>query len=411
MPRSHVSSTPALRLAESYWAFALLAASILVSLGTGWAFQRGAHDFAVFHHVWGMVSEGRGAEIYDPTRTPDRFLYAPGFAWLLAPLGRLPFSAALALWCLAKAAAIAFVIRAVSMMLRPDRGVEALGIGAGAFLLLARPFLIDLQYGQVNSFILASVVWPLFRHQRTSRASAADFAAWALLAVAAVTKIFPGPLLLIPWLAPGAAVRDKLRRERAGVIFGVALMGVLPALSQGLGGLPPLYQKWMGALLAKGLPLESHNQSFIALLHHYFSGEPTFVIAEGWPALPFGTELFSSHALAMLSFAWTWLALGGLLAWLFKGPRTGWTWAPVLIALLIVPSHLIWKPYFVLGLPVAAVVLAGDPSPWVLPVIFAAVNLTGFDFLGHQLAAHFEAAATLFLAHMLLIGRALRISR
>ena len=64
--------------------------------------EHGAPDFTVFYTAWHLVLEGRGAEIY--RESPDRFLYAPGFAWLLSPLAWLPRSAALAIWCFAKAA-------------------------------------------------------------------------------------------------------------------------------------------------------------------------------------------------------------------------------------------------------------------------------------------------------------------
>jgi len=78
---------------------------MVVGLGTGWAFQRGGLDFDVFHAAWKLVLSGQPSEIY--RSSPDRFLYAPGFAWLLSPLGLLPRGAALAIWCLSKAAVLA----------------------------------------------------------------------------------------------------------------------------------------------------------------------------------------------------------------------------------------------------------------------------------------------------------------
>src|SRR5688572_26271382 len=89
-------------------AFLLLSAvGFLVALGTWWAFQRGGHDFNVFYHAWKLVLSGQGQIIYQ--ESPDRFLYAPGFAWLFAPLAWLPRDLALALWCFGKAAVIGFV--------------------------------------------------------------------------------------------------------------------------------------------------------------------------------------------------------------------------------------------------------------------------------------------------------------
>ena len=88
----------------------VFAASLVVAMGTLWAFQRGANDFTVFYHAWQMVLDGRGALIYHFQETPDRFLYAPGFAWLLSPFGLLPRSVALAIWCFAKAAVIGYLV-------------------------------------------------------------------------------------------------------------------------------------------------------------------------------------------------------------------------------------------------------------------------------------------------------------
>lgn len=387
---------------EQCWIAGLFLAGLIIALGTVWAFQKGAHDFAVFHAAWSMVLGGRGLGIYDPAALPDRFLYAPGFAWLLSPLALLPRHWALGLWCLAKAAAIGLVVRELG---RTAAGSPRAGLGlaAGALLLVARPLLIDLEYGQVNIFILALAVWALSSHFDRARSAWADVASWALLAFAAVTKVFPLPLLLVPWLVDG----PKLARERIAIFAGVAIALLVPLVSLPLAQLPELYARWVHALMAKGLPLESHNQSFIALLHHFFSGEPTFVLAEGLPPLPFGAQVFSNQGLALLSFAWTFLAIGAVVTWILRGPRHEEArWSAVLIALVIVPSHLIWKPYFVLGLPVAVVFLRRDRTVWLPLVIFFAMNLSGFDFMGHRMGALLEAAAVMFLAHLVLIARA-----
>src|SRR4051794_40931474 len=81
---------------------------LLVGLGIFRAFSRGANDFAVFFEAWRLVLSGRGAEIYKVS--PDRFLYSPGFAWLLAPFGFFPRSVSLALWCLSKVALLILLL-------------------------------------------------------------------------------------------------------------------------------------------------------------------------------------------------------------------------------------------------------------------------------------------------------------
>src|SRR5271163_4705400 len=117
---------PLLRRSGFFFAFVALA------IGTAWAFTRGGDDFRVFYHAWSLVLSGHGSEIYQ--NSPDRFLYAPGFAWLFAPIAWLPTQWALALWCLAKIAVVSWVVRVSAKNLGIDLGVAGWG-----FLLLVRP--------------------------------------------------------------------------------------------------------------------------------------------------------------------------------------------------------------------------------------------------------------------------------
>ena len=99
------------------------------------------------------------------------------------------------------------------------------------------------------------------------------------------------------------------------------------------------------------------------------------------------------------------------LAWLnpsaHKAPHQ---WTAVLIALLIVPSHLVWKPYFVFSIPVAILALVrviqarSYKGGALLGLIFLSFNFTGFDFLGGTLAGYLESASLFLLNHLILIA-------
>lgn len=373
---------------------ALFAASLIVACGTLWAFTRGGRDFAVFFEASRFVLQGRGAEIYHTQVMPDRFLYAPGFAWLFSPLALLPKSVALAIWCFAKAAI-------VGLLLREFSGSRGLGWAALGICLLARPLLIDLEYGQVNLLILGACVWPLVRYFDERRAPGwADTLSWGLLGCAAVTKLFPLPLLLIPFVTAG----PKRGRACAGALAGVLLVAVLPLFTQGWEGTLALYSDWRLALLDRGLPLESHNQSFSAFLHHYFSDEPTQIIAQHRHALSLGIASLSGQTIELLTAAWG-LVVGAVIVSLIlfkKLPVPNWI--ALLVGLLIVPSHLVWKPYFVFGLPAAILLTRELPRRWPLLLgLFALINFSGFDFLGEALGARFEAGAILLWAHLALL--------
>lgn len=386
----------------------LLVASLVVTIGTFWAFERAAPDFTVFYTAWRLVLEGRGSEIYHAS--PDRYLYAPGFAWLLAWLAWLPRSAALAIWCFAKAAVVGYVVREF----QPERrwGIASMGIAAWGVALLARPLLIDFQYGQVNILILGACCWALLGHCRRDESDAWDFVRWFILATAAVAKIFPLPLLAVPWIACGSASRGKLKLERAGLIAGLLVTLAAPVATLGLQGTCSLLLAWRDALVSRGLPFESHNQSFSALLHRWFSGELVHIVALGMNPIRMGWELLSESTLRLLSLAWIFVAAGALLAWIMRPGQVGARrWVAISVALLILPSHLVWKPYFVMFLPLG-VLIAGNirGSAWrwgLLVAAFAAMNLSGFDLLGAEWGARFEAASSMLwagLGYLFLVG-------
>jgi hypothetical protein len=386
----------------------LFIVALLVSFGTFRAFTRGGNDFRVFYEAWRLVLQGRGAEIYHVS--PDRYLYGPAFAWVLSPLGLLPGVYALGLWCLMKALALGYLIRALANSFG-DGKTSSLTATALGVLVISKPILIDFEYGQVNLFILASAIWALLCHFQEKVSSRTLLTSWAILAFFAVTKLFPIPLLMVPWLVQQGISPKKRYFEKWGIFFGFVAAFSLPLLFLGYSGAIQHLLDWKQALLAKGLPLESHNQSFTALLYHYLSGDPTPVISEGMRPLQFGFKWLSSDQIALVSLAWTFIALGTVLGWIvFADRHAPIQWIAVIIGLLIVPSHLVWKPYFVFSLPLAVYLINRAnqnlrKSDFVLLIgLFAGINLTGFDFVGHHWGAHFEAASILLVMHVILLG-------
>jgi hypothetical protein len=394
---------------ESVAWFGLILASLVVSLGTAWAFQRGAHDFSVFYESWRLVLSGQGANIYHGT--PDRFLYAPGFAWIFAPLGYLPREVALAFWCFGKAAVIGFLIRGFGLRLAQGVFPSVLGVGAWAVLLCARPILIDFQYGQVNIFVLGACAWALLMHFRKSAPDHLDFLSWFVLGGAGFVKLFPLPLLLIPLFVTRYVSVRRVFLERLGALAGIAAVALIPVVSQGFQGTKDLYLQWQEALIGRGLPLESHNQSFSAFLSHYFSGSPTHVIANGvgHPAV-LGGPWFSVGTINSLTVAWTLIALGLLLGWILTGTsKSPLRWLVVTIGALIVPSHLVWKPYFVMGLPMTILAVASWRRLWpYLLGIFLLTNFSGFDWVGPVWGARLEAGSLQLWLHLILMGLVIR---
>ena len=386
---------------------------LLFLFGVTRAYQRGANDFSVFYEAWRLVSQGRGLEIY--RESPDRFLYCPGFAWIFSPLGRLPKDFAFNLWCLAKVGSLSFIVTTLgNFIYQPIKEKEkkrdrffCFSLSIWGVILFSRPLLIDVEYGQVNLLILAACLWGLGVHFKSAASNTLSFMSWAALSFAAVAKLFPLPLLIVPWVITQGISPRKVRSERLGSLFGVLVATLSPVFTLGGTGLLSLMRDWSTAVLARGLPMESHNQSFSAFLFHYLSGVPTHVISEGMSPLLLGQSLLSVHSIALLSFSWTFLMLGILLGWILSGSNhSPFKWIGVVLGLLIVPSHLVWKPYFVSSIPLAVYILGraaetGKKSNLVfIFLLFLGINFTGFDFLGHSWAAHIEAASLMLMIHL-----------
>lgn len=390
------------------------------------AYSRVSPDFSVFHHAWQLVWSGHGSQIYQDS--PDRYLYSPGFAWLLAPLGGLSFELAFGIWCLLKVLGLLFVAKWMVSLIEEqskrigvgpaDSSVHWLSVALG-IAFIARPLLIDFEYGQVNVFILTAVVLSIATHldSRTSLLKTAG--SWFLLGWLAVAKIFPGPILLLPWFLPLRNSEKKLNFARGFSVFGVLVSMFAPVVSQGWQGALRLLLDWKDALISRGFPVESHNQSFLSFVYRFLSGHPTSVLSQNGREITFGWSCLTPAQLTLVGSTWSFLSMGWLLAWLTRGPgKQSARWMSVLTAFLIIPSHLVWKPYFLMALPLAIfgasqlLIQKRRALDWFgFFILFAAFNLTSFDFVGSKWGPFFEASSTFLVAHLaLMVWVALELS-
>ena len=402
----------------------ILAASLVIAVGTAWALIRGGNDFAVFHHAARLVWEGRGREIY--SNSPDRFLYAPGFAWVLSPFGALPRELALSLWCFLKAGVLgAWFVALARRVVRSYSGVEnalfvrswirSLGFGLACLSLfyLARPVLIDFTYGQVNLLLLVVAWYALAAHLEESPESNSrgplirDGVLWLLLGFCAVVKLFPLLLAPVPWLVRSGKSKPKLWTERISFLVGGGIALGIPAVTIGFPGLFQLLLDWKAALIARGFPLESHNQSVPALIEHWFSGRSTAVMALGGQSINTTFWMVPEQMRWAAARAWSLLSVGLLFSlYIQSSIRDSMRWIALVLGLVVLPSHLVWKPYFVFGLPLAfelvrhSVLRFGAAfAVWVI-FLFVAINLSGFDWVGHKWGAIFEASGILLWGHL-----------
>jgi len=372
----------------------------LIAFIFGWAawvgLTRGGQDFRVFHYAGKLVLEGRWDALYQ--EGPDRYLYAPGFALLIAPFAALPEQPALFLWLALTLAAFAAAMRALS---------KRVGFVPVAFALLfsIRPIAIDLRYGQVNLFILSAAVWALlaWSERAETRASRRNLAfAWFVFAIAAFAKIYPLALFIFPltalfWNLPA-------NRRLAFTVLGAAAIGaglliLTPSFVVGI------YPQWLDALARKGLPTDTHNQSLLATLTRVFGGESFYSLGMG--GLPLR---FPGAGLSLAITRGIWIGFSGVclaaLAWLAtrkeadpaRARMIGWLG----LAICFLPAHLIWKSYFVLGIPLLAALFAETATPLFI-VLGLFLALTSGDFVGARAAGWIEAVSPFFWIHLIAV--------
>jgi hypothetical protein len=391
--------------------FGMFVASVLVFFGVYRAFTRGASDFNVFYGSWNLVLQGRFDQIY--RITSDRYLYSPSFAWLLSPFAFFSHHWSLAIWCGLKVLTLIFIFRKFQSYLSSDKSLAVFAMVSASVLLVIRPVLIDLEYGQVNLFILGACFWALTGHFEKKCSYFLDGIRWAGLSFVAIAKLFPLPLLLVPFFVTQGVPSKKLKAERMGVLFSSLVIGTLPLVVLGWKSGIALYLDWQKALIDRGFPTESHNQSFTAFLYRYLSGEPTWVRSEGMQPLYLGIKWLSQETIRLLSLSWLFVFMGWFCGLIISGPKKNQflAWTSLLIGMSVVPSHLVWKPYFVMSLPLAmllfwsSVLSKNKIDLLLISIVFFGMNLSGFDFIGHHWASYLESASILLLIHLILLVR------
>lgn len=373
---------------------ALIIPFSLVSLGTYWAMVKGGHDFNVFYHAWGVALRAHAHEIYTYGSSPDRFLYAPGFAWVLSFLALIPKKIALLIWCLVKALLLGLVVK------RFDQKKWAACLG---LLFVARPLLIDFQYGQVNIFILCLAMLALDDVTKKTTHQFLSFFKWFLLAIVAFSKIYALVLLCVPWVLGRA---QKYSAQKAGLVFGLVFIVVLPAFFVGYDSTIHLYRDWWMALSQKGMPFDSHNQSFVNFLHHVFGGVSIPIMFLERKDYFLAPQTLSLQTIQLLSTAYFFMTASLLSSVLFLWERLKpAVWMALLISMVILPAHLVWKPYFVFIFPLAALVVENKKPVSIvfLFALFALLNLTSFDLIGIRMAAILESSAVFLWVHWILV--------
>ncbi len=192
-----------------------------------------------------------GSDLYPPDDGLRMFRYAPGVAALFLPLAPLPLFTARAVWYAVLVAASLLAIRLVGRRPGTRAGVAL----AAACLGVARPFLDEFHYGQVNVIVLLALLAAFLAEDRGR-----DGVAGLLVSLAIGLKLVP----LV--FAADLALRRRWR-GLAGVAFGLAALAIVPAATYGLAGAVEIHRSWIRSLAAAAPALVhvSGNQSLFGV--------------------------------------------------------------------------------------------------------------------------------------------------
>jgi hypothetical protein len=308
-------------------------------------------DFAIYYRAGQRV--WTGASLY-PANEGDRFLYAPVFALVFAPLAKLPRPLAQLLWFIPNALALPVLVRGAGRMLfDAERCLPAALVGLPT-LFCARFIDNNMEHGQLDLLVLALAVWTIVR-AREGRCVAAG----ALLAPALLSK---------PLAFSGALYLLATRRWRA-ILFSALFIGVLLILPILFFGPERAAAETLGYVHAVRSMTSRYRQTLI----NQAVGAVVFRAL-----LQFGKDyVFADCAAGVVGSVYALIAFLALWLWLAKSeyPTSGDMQRALALGALfsLTPSlsAIAWKHYFVaLIIPYMALlsVLQVDrPSGWHAP--------------------------------------------
>ena len=342
---------------------ALVFALALAAITAPKALRLGSPDFKVFHTAAQFA-------LVDPAKmylvSPDRYLYPPSAAMLLAPFALPDFLVAQWVWH----GLLAFLI-----FLLAAQSPAALV----AILLLTRYLTVTLAYGQINLPVIALLAGAgaLLSRGRTIWSGGV----WAL---ATSLKVYP--VIFAPAFLP----KGNRKAVLAGAVTGLVIL-LLPFLFYGPTLGLDLYRQFFASLGTKGMPTHSHNQSWIALLVRLFTDNFFYLHAVGnaqWTLFALPANFVRGVAVEIgLIFA--------VLSWwkVLKEKRAEALSAAAFSILFF--SHIVWKDYFLLLYFPLRELFGKLPSRqcWMLAGAYLfLVTISSHDILGPPLGARMDAA-------------------
>jgi hypothetical protein len=257
-------------------------------------------DFGSYYRAALAVRQGQTPYTVDHHGFLGVYSYAPAFAYLFIPLGRLEYIWACRLWMLLNWGFTALgLLLSLKLACQPNSAwYPRMFVAVLAVIPTTAYLWANLRAGQTAMLMLVACLgWACcFRAGR-------QYLGGILLATASALKL--APLALVPYL-----VLRRDWRGLAGFLTGSIMLAFVPFPWVGFRALVPLHFEWLRHCIATQVPLQTYrpgNQSLLAQLarlppvsdgHHLLSSDALDNLLRLYPALVVG--------LAACLYIWIW---------------------------------------------------------------------------------------------------------
>jgi hypothetical protein len=368
---------------------ALLILLLIAAAGVLYAgkIRREMPDYEVYRRA---AVRAAGAEpLYRASDGHYQFKYLPAFAVAILPVGLGPDRVVRACWFAGTILLLVVLLRSSVSALPDLRRRRGILLGA-TFVLLAKFYAHEILLGQVNILMTTLVVLAVLQ-MRARR----ELAAGLLIAAAIVVK--PYAVLLAPWVAARRRIPSI-----AGVVLGIVIALLLPAVVYGFEGNMTLLRDWWQTVTETTAPnlLDFNNVSAASVFARWLGPGPmATALAAALIVLLLGVAAVVFFRRAPVDFP-EMLEAG------------------LLLTLMPIISPQGWDYVFLLStLAVMALVNYDDALPrYFRALVIAALLVVGFsiyDLMGRQAYQAFMRLSIITVCYLVIIGglAALRLRR
>jgi hypothetical protein len=221
-------------------------------------YRKGMNDFRVVHRAATRVIHQDNLYNFDDQHY--LYKYSPSFAFLVAPIGLLPFSAAKVIWILGMCICLLLIMRWSKRMIMGDRSPPAY-LYLLTLLFTSKFWVREMWLGQTDLLMLVFIFLFISCTDRGK-----DFWAGLFLAMAVIIK--PTPLIFMPYL-----LFKRRFKPVVSLVMASMVLVLLPSIVYGISGNISLLSGWKTVMSVSSPPLLASdvNQSFFGFFYRFLT--------------------------------------------------------------------------------------------------------------------------------------------